>query len=130
MVIFLCYNRCMSNSDFAGLKRFETITKIFNGLIYFNIVVVVLLFLVFGINWIVNRDYYNAGGAGTMIALLYCGPIILVNVVAFTYFLILSILAVSRKKINQKVVARLYKKSGILFGVEILVSMIALACIF
>ena len=86
MVIFLCYNRSVSNDDFTKLKKFGTTIKVFDGLMYFNIVVVVLLFLALGVNWIVNREKYSMGGAGTVMALLYWGPIIIINMIAFVCF--------------------------------------------
>ena len=130
MVNFLCYNDYVGNSEFARLKRFEIITKVFNGLMYFNIVVVILLFLAFGIRWIIERNDPLAGGAGMVMALVYWGPIVIINMIALTCLLILSIIMACRKNINPGMVIKLYKKSAATFGIELIISLVAMVCTF
>ena len=109
----------------ATFKKLERRAKIFRGVMYFNIVVIILLFVFLGISWIQNSDYYNSGGAGAVMAIMYVGPIIVLNMVATIYY-ILVVLTLK----NREAVAEQYYKCNIAYGAHVLLSIVAVAILW
>lgn len=99
--------------------------KIFRGVMYFNMVVIVLLFVILGIGWVSDRNYYSHGG-GDVMALLYVGPIVILNMLALLYFIVISLLTIRRGQ----VALIQYKKCAAIYGAQLLLSIIAIIIIF
>ena len=113
-----------------SLEKYGKFTRFFNGLMYFAIICEGLLFLTLGVGWLLRKDEYNAGGGGMGMALLYTGPILMLNFVTIIMFIALSLSASNNKKYNRTWVMKQYKKSALLFGIEFLIGISANLVLF
>ena len=111
------------------MSLFIKSSKIFNWLIYSTLICEVFLFLVLGIQFITERAK-SAGGGGDVIALLYTGPMIIINLIIIPFFLILSINRMANKSINHSLLKKMYQKNTMLFIIEIAFALFANIIIF
>ena len=100
--------------------------KLFRGVMYFNMAAIVLLFILMDINWMKNREYYSSEGGGGVMAFFYIGPIVILNMIALLYFVVISLLSIHK---GQDALAQ-YKKCAVVYGVQLLLSIIAILIVF
>ena len=111
------------------MSLFIKSSKIFNWLIYFALISEALLFLILGIRFIAEKTMSTDGG-GDVIALIYTGPMIIINLIIIPFFLILSISRMANKSINHSLLKKMYQKNTMLFIIEIVFALFANIIIF
>ena len=119
------------NGDAIIIKRIERNLKVFRGIAYFAIAVILLLFLTMGISWMSNREHYESGGAGTVIAMFYIAPILLMDIIIVIYFGIIST-TVKKRMIdtNYEFIKQQYRQCSIVFGIVMILSFCSIAVLF
>ena len=119
------------NGDAIIIKRIERNLKVFRGIAYFAIAVILLLFLTMGISWMSNREHYENGGAGTVIAMFYIAPILLMDIIIVIYFGIIST-TVKKRMIdtNYEFIKQQYRQCSIVFGIVMILSFCSIAVLF
>ena len=84
-------------------------------------IVVVLLFIFLGVSWMMNREYYSHGGGAVMV-LLYIGPIVILNMFALVYYMVILFSLAHR---GQEATLQL-KKCKRVYVTQLLLSLIAI----
>lgn len=128
----------MGSKEFtkANEKTLQSIKTInfFVKLEYVVMSIVGVLFLIGGIRWTINKDYYNHNGAGIVMAFFYIGPIIILNVLTISGFIFISLgtlaAAIKKNSVYKYTILKCYKKYAMIFVAELLLSVVSMAIIF
>ena len=122
------------DSTKANEKTLQSIKTInfFIKLEYVVISIVGILFLIEGMPWVLNKDYYR--GAGIVMAFFYMDPIVILNVLTISGFIFISLgtlaAAIKKNSVYKYTILKCYKKYAMIFVAELLLSVVSMAIIF
>ena len=112
------------------MRKALVFIKVFTVTSYIALAIIVFLFLVLGVPWIMDYGHYNNGGAGTVLALLYIAPLIIVGLLILTIFIVISVIVSTYKKYAPATIMKKYKPCVVLFAIVILALIIAITTVY